>query len=93
MVAVNKMQIYTIKVYITLEYFPQTSFHLSLNKSVCNIKQDLLLSLGVRLYCNKHFKAFCYPNFYFLATLNIKKLKFKISSNVDFYPLIMMSIK
>ena len=34
MVAVNKMQISIIKVYITFEYFPQTSLHLGLNKSI-----------------------------------------------------------
>ena len=56
MVAVNKMQISIIKVYITFEYFPQTSLHLGLNKSIYVTQKlshsftSVVLDLNFKMY-------------------------------------------
>ena len=58
MVAVNKMQISIIKVYITFEYFPQTSLHLGLNKSIYVTQKlshsftSVVLDLNFKMYWN-----------------------------------------
>ena len=51
MVAVNRMQIYIIKVYITFECFPQTPDGYSSKEVMCNIKY-LNIELTCIVYCS-----------------------------------------